>query len=141
MSTATVNAKQEAGLVNTGTSLLDEIMSQSRMTPETEAYDIAKQGVAAFISHTLAGDSKEEPINKLLIDKMLIEPDKKLSVQMDEILHNNQLQEIESSWRSLKPLVDRTDFRENIKVNIIHATKSELLEYFEFSPEIVQSPP
>lgn len=59
MSTATVSAKQEAGQVNTGTSLLDEIMSQSRMTPETEAYDIAKQGVAAFISNILARDSKK----------------------------------------------------------------------------------
>ena len=58
---------------------------------------------------------------------------------MDEILHNARFQEVESSRRSLKLLVDRTDFRENIKINIIHATKSELLEDFEFSPEIVQS--
>ncbi|HAE79247.1 type VI secretion system contractile sheath large subunit [Morganella morganii] len=139
MSTATESVKQEAGQIPAGTSLLDEIMSQSRMTPETEAYDIARQGVAAFISNILASDSKEEPINKLLIDKMLVELDKKLSAQMDEILHNDNFQEVESSWRSLKLLVDRTDFRENIKINIIHATKSELLEDFEFSPEIVQS--
>ncbi|MCE1818049.1 type VI secretion system contractile sheath large subunit, partial [Enterobacter hormaechei] len=51
----------------------------------------------------------------------------------------NQFQELESSWRSLKILVDRTDFRENIKINILHATKDELLEDFEFSPEIIQS--
>ena len=76
MSTATESVKQEAGQLPAGTSLLDEIMSQSRMTPETEAYDIAKQGVAAFISNILASDSKEEPINKLLIDKMLVELDK-----------------------------------------------------------------
>ncbi len=58
---------------------------------------------------------------------------------MDEILHANEFREIESSWRSLKLLVDRTDFRENIKINIMHATKEELLEDFEFSPEIIQS--
>ncbi len=97
MSTATESVKQEAGQLPAGTSLLDEIMSQSRMTPETEAYDIAKQGVAAFISNILASDSKEEPINKLLIDKMLVELDKKLSAQMDEILHNDRFQEVESS--------------------------------------------
>ena len=70
---------------------------------------------------------------------MLVELDNKLSTQVDEILHAPKFQEIEASWRSLKLLVDRTDFRENIKINILHATKEELLEDFEFSPEIVQS--
>ncbi|SFN85448.1 type VI secretion system contractile sheath large subunit [Xenorhabdus japonica] len=121
------------------TSLLDEIMSQARMTPENDGYYIAKQGVAAFIGSILDTGSNEEPINKLLVDKMIVELDKKLSEQMDEIMHAKQFQELESSWRSLKILVDRTDFRENIKINIIHATKDELLEDFEFSPEIIQS--
>ncbi|PHM36229.1 type VI secretion system contractile sheath large subunit [Xenorhabdus innexi] len=121
------------------TSLLDEIMSQARMTPENDGYYIAKQGVAAFIGSILDTGSNEEPINKLLVDKMIVELDKKLSEQMDEIMHAKQFQELESSWRSLKMLVDRTDFRENIKINIIHATKDELLEDFEFSPEIIQS--
>ncbi|MDC9590476.1 type VI secretion system contractile sheath large subunit [Xenorhabdus sp. XENO-10] len=121
------------------TSLLDEIMSQARMTPENDGYYIAKQGVAAFIGSILDTGSNEEPINKLLVDKMIVELDKKLSEQMDEIMHAKQFQELESSWRSLKILVDRTDFRENIKINIIHATKDEMLEDFEFSPEIIQS--
>ncbi|MDX7986210.1 type VI secretion system contractile sheath large subunit [Xenorhabdus sp. 12] len=121
------------------TSLLDEIMSQARMTPENDGYYIAKQGVAAFIGSILDTGSNEEPINKLLVDRMIVELDNKLSEQMDEILHAKQFQELESSWRSLKILVDRTDFRENIKINIIHATKDELLEDFEFSPEIIQS--
>ncbi|OKP01176.1 type VI secretion system contractile sheath large subunit [Xenorhabdus eapokensis] len=121
------------------TSLLDEIMSQARMTPENDGYYIAKQGVAAFIGSILDTGSNEEPINKLLVDKMIVELDKKLSEQMDEIMHAKPFQELESSWRSLKILVDRTDFRENIKINILHATKDELLEDFEFSPEIIQS--
>ncbi|MBD1227318.1 type VI secretion system contractile sheath large subunit [Xenorhabdus griffiniae] len=121
------------------TSLLDEIMSQARMTPENDGYYIAKQGVAAFIGSILDTGSNDEPINKLLVDKMIVELDKKLSEQMDEIMHAKQFQELESSWRSLKILVDRTDFRENIKINILHATKDELLEDFEFSPEIIQS--
>ena len=131
-------AQEQQAPASTG-SLLDEIMAQSRMSPETEAYDIAKQGVAAFISNIFASESEDQQINRLLIDKMLVELDNKLSTQVDEILHAPKFQEIEASWRSLKLLVDRTDFRENIKINILHATKEELLEDFEFSPEIVQS--
>ncbi len=121
------------------TSLLDEIMSQARLTPENDGYDIARSGVAAFITNILNTGTRDEPINKILVDKMIVELDKKLSVQMDEILHAEKFREMESSWRSLKLLVDRTDFRENIKINIIHATKEELLEDFEYSPEIIQS--
>ena len=115
-------------------SLLDEIMSHTRIASDSEGYDVAKQGVAAFISNILSTDSQEEPINKLLIDRMIAEIDRKLSIQVDEILHNSEFQQLESSWRSLKLLVDKTDFRENIKINILHATKDELLDDFEFAP-------
>lgn len=125
--------------VVSGASLLDQIMAQTRIAGDTEGYDIAKQGVATFIANILNSGSKEEPINKLLVDRMIAEIDNKLSVQVDEILHHEQFRELESSWRSLKLLVDKTDFRENIKIQVIHARKDELLDDFEFAPEIVQS--
>ncbi|WP_058910625.1 type VI secretion system contractile sheath large subunit [Entomohabitans teleogrylli] len=120
-------------------SLLDEIMAQAHMQPENDGYDIARQGVAAFIANILDSGASAEPINKMLVDRMIVELDKKLSVQMDEIMHAEPFRALESSWRSLKLLVDRTDFRENIKINVLHATKEELLDDFEFAPEIVQS--
>ena len=120
-------------------SLLNEIMAQTRLTPGDDAYDIAKQGVSAFISNILESGSNNEPINKLLVDRMIAELDSKLSKQMDEVLHSSRFKELESSWRSLKLLVDRTDFKENIKIHVLHATKSELLDDFEYSPEISQS--
>ena len=70
-------------------SLLDEIMSHTRIASDSEGYDVAKQGVAAFISNILSTDSQEEPINKLLIDRMIAEIDRKLIIQVDEILHNS----------------------------------------------------
>lgn len=120
-------------------SLLNEIMAQTRLTLGDDAYDIAKQGVSAFISNILESGSNNEPINKLLVDRMIAELDSKLSKQMDEVLHSSRFKELESSWRSLKLLVDRTDFKENIKIHVLHATKSELLDDFEYSPEISQS--
>jgi len=121
------------------TSLLDEIMAQAHMQPDSDGYDIARQGVAAFIANILEAGTNDEPINKVIVDRMIVELDKKLSAQMDEIMHAAPFRELESSWRSLKLLVDRTDFRENIKINVLHATKEELLDDFEFAPEIVQS--
>ena len=130
--------KQESGQV-LSSNLLDEILAQTKIVPEDEGYDVAKKGVAAFISNIIQTESNSEPINKALVDKMLIELDKKISSQMDQILHDESVQQMESSWRNLKLLVDRTDFRENIKIELLHVTKSELLDDFEFAPETVQS--
>ena len=120
-------------------SLLDQVMANSRMAPADEGYDVARRGVATFISNLLKSDEKGQPVNKALVDQMVVELDRKISAQMDEILHAPKLQELESSWRGLKLMVDRTDFQENIKVDILHATKGELLEDFEFAPDVTQS--
>lgn len=120
-------------------SLLDTIMAQARIEPTSEGYDVARQGVAAFIASMLQSGDQHEPVNKLAVDSMIAELDAKMSKQMDVIQHNKIFQARESFWRSLKTTVDRTDFRENIKINVLHATKEELLDDFEFSAEIIQS--
>jgi type VI secretion system protein ImpC len=58
---------------------------------------------------------------------------------VNEILHHPELQKLESAWRGLKFLIDRTDFRENIKVELLSVTKDELLTDFEDAPELVKS--
>ena len=46
---------------------------------------------------------------------------------------------MESAWRSLKFLIDRTDFRKNVKIDLLDVSKDELAEDFEDSPETIQS--
>jgi type VI secretion system protein ImpC len=70
---------------------------------------------------------------------MIAEIDSKLSMQLDAVMHNEQFQKLESAWRSFKFLVDRTDFRENIKLEILNVNKEDLLDDFEDAPEVVKS--
>jgi len=119
--------------------ILDRIIAETRLTPDDEAYDIAKRGVSAFIEELLKPHNQNEPVKKAMVDRMIAEIDAKLSRQMDEILHHADFQALESSWRGLKLLVDRTDFRENTKLEILNASKEDLLDDFEDSPEITQS--
>ncbi|HAW3748366.1 TPA: type VI secretion system protein TssA [Escherichia coli] len=91
------------------------------------------------IASILQSTASAEPVNKLAVDSMIADIDERISRQMDVIIHAPAFQQVESFWRSLKTMVDRVDFRENIKVNVLHVTKQELLEDFEFAPEIIQS--
>ncbi|HDY98879.1 MAG TPA: type VI secretion system contractile sheath large subunit, partial [Pseudomonas sabulinigri] len=131
------SAQQAQKSADTG--ILDRIIAETRLTPDDEAYNIAKRGVSAFIAELLKPQNEQEPVKKAMVDRMIAEIDAKLSRQMDAILHHEKFQALESSWRGLQLLVDRTDFRENIKLEIINASKEDLLEDFEDSPELVQS--
>ncbi|MDB5993520.1 MAG: hypothetical protein JWP42_656 [Pseudomonas sp.] len=119
--------------------ILDRIIAETRLSPNDEAYSIAKRGVSAFIEELLKPQNSGEPVKKAMVDRMIAEIDAKLSLQMDEILHHPAFQAVESSWRGLKLLVDRTDFRENNKIEILNVSKQDLLDDFEDSPEISQS--
>lgn len=120
--------------------LLDQVMKQTRMKPEEEEYHIAKEGIKQFVKYLTETDSSmREFVNKKAIDHMIAELDQKISAQVDEVLHHKDFQALESSWRSLKLLIDRTDFRENIKIEILDVRKDELLEDFEEATEISQS--
>lgn len=119
--------------------LLDQIMLQTMLEPSQEGYAVARQGVAAFISEILKSDEPDQLINKLRVDQMIAEVDRALGQQMDVILHQPAYQQLESAWRGLKLLVDRTDFRENIKLEVLHVTKEELLEDFDNAGDITRS--
>ncbi len=120
-------------------SLLDSILNETRLKPTDEAYSVAKRGVEALIAELVAPGKETLTASKALIDDMIAEIDQKLSRQLDEILHHPDFQKLESAWRGLKLLVDRTDFRENIKIEVLNVSKEDLLEDFEDSPEITQS--
>lgn len=121
------------------TGLLDSIISQTNLSREDETYGIVKSGVGALIGEMLKSENAEEKVNKSIVDRMIAEIDAKISAQMDEILHHKKFQELESRWRGLYMLVERTDFRQNIEMEILNVSKEELLEDFEESLDITQS--
>jgi type VI secretion system protein ImpC len=121
------------------TSLLESIVQATKLKPKDEAYGMAKRGVEALISQLLEPGRVVPKISKAVVDDMIAEIDKKLSLQLDAVLHHPEVQKLESAWRSLRFLVDRTDFRENTKLEILNVSKEDLLEDFEDSPEVVKS--
>ena len=125
--------------VTQASSILDNIVAQTLLSADDEAFDIAKRGVSAFIAELVRPHNRGEPVKKRLVDRMIAEIDTKLSQQMDEILHHPDFQALEASWRGLQLLVERTNFRENIKIELLNVSRQDLLEDFEDSSEITQS--
>ena len=131
--------QQGAGQESKSVSLLDEIVQATKVSPGDEGYDITKRGVQAFIDALLQPGREEQRVSQGLVDEMISDLDQKMSKQMNLILHNKEFQQLEGAWRSLKYLIDHTDFRENVKIEMLNVSKQDLIDDFEDAPEIVKS--
>lgn len=131
--------KQEQAGEATGESLVDQIIAITKVKPSDEAYSMTKAGLSAFVEQITKPGNAQARFTQAEVDSMIAELDRKLSRQVDEILHDAQVQKLESSWRSLKFLIDRTDFRENVKIELLNVNKEDLLNDFEDAPEISKS--
>ncbi|MCX7725775.1 MAG: type VI secretion system contractile sheath large subunit [Chitinispirillaceae bacterium] len=106
---------------------------------ESKANERIGAALAFFVESIVQSSKSIERIDKALLDSQIAEIDKKISLQLDEIIHHPSFQKMESAWRSLKFLVDRTDFKKNVKIDIIDVSKEALAEDFEEVPETIQS--
>ncbi len=92
-----------------------------------------------FVQSIVDTSGTVDKIDKTLLDHQIGAIDEKISRQLDEILHHEEFQKLESTWRGLKFMVDRTNFRKNVKIEILDVSKDALQQDFEDSPETIQS--
>lgn len=138
MSTEEKQERTQATTESEG-SLLDAIIQEMKVTPADEEYKETRDNVQSLMSQLVKRRQPGERIDRKAVEAMVAEIDHTISAQMDEVLHHETFKKLESSWRSLKYLVDRVDFRENIRISMMQMTKSELLDDFEDTSEIVTS--
>jgi type VI secretion system protein ImpC len=128
-----------AAAAGAGTSLLDEILTETRMKPSDDGYSIAKQGVQAFISELVKPAKAGATADRAAVDLMIAEIDERLSAQVNEILHAKDFQHLESHWRSLYFLMQRVKFGENIKIELLNLSKADLEADLEDAPDLTKS--
>lgn len=121
-------------------SLISEILNQTNIGPaDSEAYTMAAAGMKAFMKELLSPGRAGQRVDKRVVDEMISLVDKKLSAQVDAVLHNEQFQQLESAWRGLRLVVDRTNFRENIKVEMMNCSKEDLKNDFDLELDITKT--
>jgi len=96
-------------------------------------------GLQVF-TELVAGDASTlDQFDKTVIDQYIAKLDDTIGSVLDEVLHNEAFQELESLWRGLKYLVDKTDFRANTKIELLDVDKERLKVDFEDATELNQS--
>ncbi|MBV2122770.1 MAG: EvpB family type VI secretion protein [gamma proteobacterium symbiont of Stewartia floridana] len=100
---------------------------QQEFKPKTErtkeAVTSAVQTLAEQVlkeSGTISDDAVET------IEGIIAEIDKKLTEQVNLILHHEDFQQLEGSWRGLHHLVNNTETDEMLKIRVMNISKKEL---------------
>ena len=112
--------------------LLDEITKNTRVARDQEQRDVFEQGLCELARQLETGDLLPLYAGDLegLINAAIGQIDRRLSQQVDVILHQPRFQKLEATWRSLYRLVEesynRADNREEIHIKLLHATRWEL---------------
>lgn len=110
---------------------VDAILAQVSAPLEEEfdddLKDRARLGVA-WLMRSLRADGKLDiaQVDARLIDELVQQIDEKLTDQVNAIMHHDDFRKMESAWRSVQFLVERTDFRQNIRLTVLNVTKDEL---------------
>ncbi|MBD3317600.1 MAG: type VI secretion system contractile sheath large subunit [Chitinivibrionales bacterium] len=114
--------------------LLSSILGQKK----PDAQERLKHELKEYVDSITKGEVVAEDAVKA-IDANIAQIDALLSAQMDEILHNEKFQKLESTWRGLKYLVDQSNASSMLKLKVINVPKKELLKDLQNASEFDQS--
>jgi type VI secretion system protein ImpC len=118
--------------------LLDQIIAATRPQTNDEATR-AKDYFKQFLEHLVTPGHIVSDSVETNVKTWIAEIDKKLSAQMDQILHQPDFQKLEGTWRGLHYLVNQSETGESLKIRVLNVSKRDLYKDLEKAAEFDQS--
>jgi type VI secretion system protein ImpC len=124
---------------STEISLLDQIVTEGRIGRDEQSKVRGRDIVTQFVNQVLAGSMTVAADTEAMINARIAQIDALISRQLDEVMHHRDFQKLESTWRGLRYLLDRSETGEGLKIKILNVNKKELLKDLQKAPEFDQS--
>lgn len=122
-----------------GKSLLDQIIEDGRVAREETQKVWAKDIIGEFVHQVMDGAITVSKDTEAMINDRIAQLDKLISDQLNEVMHHEDFQSLESSWRGLNYLVDKTETSTKLKIRVMNVSKKEVLKDMEKASEFDQS--
>jgi type VI secretion system protein ImpC len=138
MSSPAEQAKAATATTTAEDNLLDKILDRTKPLDDRER-ERNKDYIKEFLDKVVKPGqviSKDVETN---IKYWIAEIDKKLSSQLNEIMHHADFQKLEASWRGLHYLVHQSETGENLKIRVLNVSKRDLFKDLERAVEFDQS--
>ena len=120
-------------------SLLDKILTDGRMGRDEFQKERAKDMIGEFVNQIMSGQLTMSKNMDLAINSRIAEIDRLISAQLNEIMHHEDFQKLEGSWRGLHQMVMNSETSTQLKIRVMSVNKKDLLKDFERALEFDQS--
>ncbi len=111
------------------------ILKQSFKPRSERAATEVENAVNTLVQQALADSSliKDDVLDT--IDEMIARLDEKMSAQVNEIIHNETFQKVESAWRGLHYIVFNSETDASLKLRVMNVSKQELFKDLRLYPD------
>ncbi len=104
-----------------------EKLLDTSFKPKSESASSAiHTAVQTLAEQALAGTAVVSEDTVKTIEGIIAELDRKLTEQVNHIIHHDDFQQLEGSWRGLHHLVNNTETDETLKIRVLNISKKEL---------------
>jgi type VI secretion system protein ImpC len=135
MSGAKTAAKEVATTTAESVSFLDQVVAATKQTPADQTQDLVKNLVEQALSGTVTFDRNLTRT----FDRAIAAIDRKLSDQLNAIMHHPKFSALEGSWRGLHYLVMNSETGTSMKLRVLNLPKRELSRDLQRAVEFDQS--
>jgi type VI secretion system protein ImpC len=129
---------KSAAATTTDEGFLDQIIKATKPRSDVQI-ETAKRSLTEFVGKLMEPGAVVSKDVEKTINYWIAEIDKKISAQLNEIMHTEEFQKLEASWRGLFYLVDKTETSTSLKIRVLNASKKDLLKDLEKASEFDQS--
>ncbi|WP_295391339.1 type VI secretion system contractile sheath large subunit [uncultured Thiodictyon sp.] len=127
--TETQNAAQPQGQTETIEVGGFAALLQQEFKPRSDkAREAVEDAVAILASQALAQTALISDDAVRSIESMIAEIDRKLTQQVNLIIHHEDFQQLEGAWRGLSHLVNNTETDEMLKIRVMNISKKDALK-------------
>ncbi|QXE92846.1 type VI secretion system contractile sheath large subunit [Geomonas subterranea] len=119
--------------------LLDLIINEGRLARCDEQKVYAKEMLVELAQQVVAGEMAAGGDLERMIHARIAEIDRLIGEQVNEIIHHDEVQRLEASWRGVSYLVHQAETGSDLKIRVLSASKQELARDMEKAAEFDQS--
>jgi type VI secretion system protein ImpC len=124
-----------AGQTAEGQSFLDQVVAATKQTAPDQAQDLVKN----LLEQALAGTVTFDKNLSRTFEQAVAAIDRKLSDQLNAIMHDPKFSKLEGTWRGLHHLVQNSETGTGLKIRVLNLPKRELSRDLQRAVEFDQS--
>lgn len=109
-----------------GSSDFENLLKKEFRPKSDQAKSAVEQAVKTLAAQALANTALVSDDALRTIEGIVAEIDKKLTEQVNLILHHEDFQQLESAWRGLHYLVNNTETDEMLKIRVLNISKKDM---------------